>query len=76
MEISRVVDASDVERAYQRAQSLRQAGASARPMVVGQTWADSYTRGRAAALSMAWWVDDVSEQFIDFRRLPAPETRP
>jgi len=71
VEISRVVDASDVERACQRAQSLRQAGASARPMVVGQTWADRYTRGRAAALSVAWWVDDdVSEQFIDFRRLP------
>jgi hypothetical protein len=46
-------------------------------MVVGQTWADRYTRGRAAALSVAWWVDDdVSELFIDFRRLPAPETRP
>ncbi len=71
VEISRVVDASDVERAYRRAQSLRQAGASARPMVVGQTWADRYTRGRAAALSVAWWVDDdVSELFIDFRWLP------
>lgn len=84
VEISRIVDETEVQRAYARARTLQRAGAakgvhSVLPVVFGQTW-DQRTvkvqdrevsiRGLAEHLGVAWWVgDDLCPEVIEYRRL-------
>ena len=71
VEISRVVDDHDVDRAVRRAQTLQQAGLDAFPMVIGGAWADDIALGHAETMRLAWHVgNSVSEPYIAFRRLP------
>jgi hypothetical protein len=71
VEISRVVDDTDVNRAVERAEVLRRAGADVIPMVIGELWNDDDTRKWARAQGVAWKVGkDLSESFVAFRRLP------
>ncbi|BCW94551.1 MAG: hypothetical protein WHS44_11650 [Fimbriimonadales bacterium] len=71
VEISVKVNGRDVNRAVKRAQTLREVGVDAMPVVVGQEWAHPDTRAIAAQTQVAWKVgDDISETFIAFRQLP------
>jgi hypothetical protein len=72
VEVSTVVDDSDIERARLRAGTLQQAGVPAYGTVIGDAWANGLVRAGAEAHHLAWKVgDDVSDAFIAFRRLPA-----
>ncbi len=71
VEISLVVDEHDVQRAHNRAQTLRHCGLDAIPVVIGDEWNDDEALGLANVLRLAWKVgDDLSERYIAFRRLP------
>ncbi|MGH2370459.1 MAG: hypothetical protein ACRDI2_19970, partial [Chloroflexota bacterium] len=73
VEVSVVVDEHDVRRAHFRAETLRQAGATAVAAVVGDTWADGEVRFLAADVyRLAYKVgQEVSDAYVAFRRLPA-----
>ncbi|MBI3972584.1 MAG: hypothetical protein HY332_15005 [Chloroflexi bacterium] len=71
VEVSWVVDEYDVQRAYQRAETLRRAGVTVLPVVIGDSWANGEVRALAVAYRMGWRVGgDLSDAYIDFRRLP------
>jgi len=73
VEVSAVVDEDDVERAHQRAQTLRRAGIEVVATVVGCSWASGEDRSLADSYHLAYKVgDEVSDAYIAFRRLPAP----
>lgn len=70
VEVSRVVDEDDVNRAHRRAATIRRAGAPALAIVIGEAWADGEARAGAEALRMDWKVgSDLSEGFLSFRQL-------
>ena len=72
VEVSRVVDESDVSRAVARAATLRRAGADTLAVVIGDAWDDEDARAWAQDEGAEWKVgDDLSEGLIAFRRLPA-----
>jgi hypothetical protein len=76
VEVSRVVDAYDVERAHARAQMLASGGADALPMVIGEAWRDLDVRAIADTLRLAWMVGrEVNERFRAFHAL-TPERLP
>ncbi|HEX9871660.1 MAG TPA: hypothetical protein VGC99_24275 [Candidatus Tectomicrobia bacterium] len=61
-----------VARAAQRAATLRQAGAQAVAVVIGDAWATPDSRDRALARQVEWKVGaDLSEGFLALRRTPA-----
>lgn len=71
VEVGVQVDMNDVERAALRAETLRQAGLQAMPMVIGEGWARYDTRDLAAQKGVEWKVgDDISTGYVIFRRLP------
>ncbi len=74
VEVSAVVDEDDVERARQRAATLRRAGIEAVATVIGDTWASGEDRYLADIHHLAYKVGhEVSDAYIAFRRLPAPD---
>jgi hypothetical protein len=71
IEISTQVNGYDVLRASERAETLRQAGAQAVAIVIGDEWANLDSRLRAKARQVEWKVgSDLSEGFLKFRRAP------
>ncbi len=73
VEVSAVVDEDDVERARQRAATLRRAGIEAVATVIGDSWASGEDRYLADIHHLAYKVGhEVSDAYIAFRRLPAP----
>ena len=74
VEVSIVVDEDDVERAMARADTLRDAGSDAFPVVMGERWLDPETRGYAESHLLAWQVGrETNDRFIAFRKLlPTP----
>jgi hypothetical protein len=72
VEVSRLVDLQDVDRAVRRAATLQRAGHRALPVVIGDTWAGGdLTRDVAKSKQLGWRVgSDVSEPYNAFRRLP------
>ena len=72
VEVSLQVNGDDVRRATRRAATLRQAGAMAFGVVIGEDWATWEARDRALAWNVEWKVgSDLSEGFLTFRRRPA-----
>ena len=72
VEVSIVVDESDVSRAHARASTLRDAGIDALPAVIGDNWVDDDTHAAAERLHLAWFVGrEMNDRFVEFRRLPA-----
>ncbi len=71
IEISLKVDGRDVLRARQRADTLRQAGVDAIPLVIGEEWATPDSRLLAEQNGVEWMLKgDLSAGMIEFRRLP------
>lgn len=69
VEISLVVDRRDVERVWRRAETLRQAGVEARPVVIGERWAAEDTRNLAQEKGVAWYVEQAfSPELIELRK--------
>ena len=74
VEISQRVDAQDIRRARQRADTLRQAGVNVTPVVIGEEWATPESQVTAQAELVEWFVSGGSSQgFLRFRRLSLPE---
>jgi len=72
VEASLQVNGEDIRRAAQRAATLRQAGATALAVVIGEDWATWEAQQRAQASQVEWKVGAaLSEGFLAFRRLPA-----
>jgi archaellum component FlaC len=69
VEISVKVNGRDVERAKRRAETLREAGLDALPVVVGSEWAHPETEQLAKQEGVAWRIaNTVSEAIIEFRK--------
>jgi hypothetical protein len=74
VEVSLQVNGEDVNRARQRAETLRRGGAQAMAVVIGDDWATLDTQERARVLGVDWKVGaDLSEGFLALRRLPDME---
>lgn len=72
-EVSLKVDAQDIHRARQRAETLRAAGVNATPVVIGEEWATADTQALAQREGVEWMVaGGLSQGFLEFRRLPHP----
>jgi hypothetical protein len=72
VEVSYLINGHDVERAAQRAETLRRTGAEVVAIVIGLDWATEDTPGKAIARQVEWKVGStLSEGFINFRRAPA-----
>jgi hypothetical protein len=72
VEISIQLNGQDVARAARRVATLRQAGAQALAVVIGEDWATPDSRDRALARQVEWKVGaDLSEGFLAFRRTPS-----
>ncbi|MBI3329075.1 MAG: hypothetical protein HYZ81_20515 [Nitrospinae bacterium] len=72
VEVSLQVNGDDVRRAARRSATLRQAGAMALGVVIGEDWATWESRDRALAWNVEWKVgSELSEGFLAFRRRPA-----
>ncbi|OYT75615.1 MAG: hypothetical protein CFK49_02270 [Armatimonadetes bacterium JP3_11] len=70
VEVSLKVNGADVQRAHARAQTLREAGVDAFPLVMGNEWAHPESRDLAEQLQVAWKVgDDISQEYVEFRRM-------
>jgi DNA repair exonuclease SbcCD ATPase subunit len=71
-EVSNRVNGYDVIRAANRAETLRRAGAQAVPVVIGADWANDESSYEAKMRKVEWKTEsDVSEGFLEIRRLPA-----
>jgi hypothetical protein len=71
VEVSVQVNGDDVRRAASRAATLRQAGATAFGVVIGEDWAVWEARDRALTVGVEWKVGpDLSAGFLAFRRGP------
>lgn len=72
VEASVQVNGEDVRRARLRAETLRQAGVDALPIVIGEEWATPDSRELAEQEGVAWKVgDELSQGFVEFRALNA-----
>lgn len=73
VEVALKVDAQDIHRAPQRAETLRAAGINAVPVVIGEEWATAETQALAQQEGVEWMVaGGLSEGFLGFRRLGHP----
>ena len=73
VEVSLKVDAQDVQRARQRAETLRAVGVKASPVVIGEEWATADTQALAQREGVEWMVaGGLSQGLLEFRRLPHP----
>jgi hypothetical protein len=71
VEVSLQVNGEDIRRAAQRAATLRQAGATALAVVIGEDWATWEAQHHAQASMVEWKVGaELSDGFLAFRRLP------
>jgi hypothetical protein len=69
VEVSHQVNGYDVSRAAKRAETLRQAGAQALPVVIGREWANDESRFEANVQRVEWKVgSDLSDGFLAFRQ--------
>jgi hypothetical protein len=69
VEVSAQVNGYDVFRADSRAETLRQAGVHAFPVVIGKDWASEESRSVAQDRRVEWKVgSDLSEGFVNFRK--------
>ncbi|GIV09899.1 MAG: hypothetical protein KatS3mg019_1990 [Fimbriimonadales bacterium] len=72
VEVSVQVNGEDVRRARLRAETLRQVGVDALPIVIGEEWATPDSRELAEQEGVAWKVgDELSQTFIAFCALDA-----
>ncbi len=72
VEVSVQVNGEDVRRARLRAETLRQAGVDALPIVVGEGWATPDSRELAEQEGVAWKIgDELSQSFVTFRAINA-----
>jgi hypothetical protein len=71
VEVSQKVDAQDVRRARQRAETLREAGVKATPVVIGEDWAATDTQALAQEEGVEWMIGQygLSQGLLRFRRL-------
>ncbi|MFN7015534.1 MAG: hypothetical protein ACK4P5_00015 [Fimbriimonadales bacterium] len=70
VEVSLKVDRLDVLRAKWRAETLRQIGVDAMPLVIGEQWAHPETRALAQQEGVEWLVNkEFSPGLIEFRQL-------
>jgi len=70
VEVSVKVDRNDVNRAYERANTLRRAGVDAVPVVIGEEWTSDTVKDLAQSLTVEWYVQKkLSEGFIALRRI-------
>ncbi len=71
-EVSQKVNGQDVRRARLRANTLREAGVQAIPVVIGEEWATPESQALAQEEGVEWMVGGgVSQGFLRFRRLPS-----
>ena len=71
VEVSVKVDRNDVNRAYERANTLRRAEVDAVPAVIGEEWSSEAVKSLAQSLGVEWYVQKkLSEGFIALRRIP------
>ena len=70
VEVSLKVDSEDVNRARQRADTLRRVGVDATPVVIGEEWAVITAQAEAQQKAVEWIVGGgFSQGVIEFRRL-------
>ncbi|MGC8783925.1 MAG: hypothetical protein ACP5RN_06020 [Armatimonadota bacterium] len=70
VEVSQKVNGRDVHRARQRADTLREVGVNATPVVIGQEWATDGTLQTAEQEGVEWIVaGEFSPGVVQFRRL-------
>jgi len=75
VEVSLKVDASDIHRARQRADTLRKVGINAMPAVLGEEWATPETQALAQQEGVEWMVGGgLSQGFLYFRQLPSEDS--
>jgi len=71
-EVSQKVNGQDVRRAKLRANTLREVGVQAMPVVIGEEWATPESQALAQQEEVEWMVGGgVSQGFLRFRRLPS-----
>jgi hypothetical protein len=71
VEIGVKISRDDVERAKTRANTLRQAGIDAFPVVIGEEWGTPEIEALAQTEGVEWYVrGGLSAGFLEFRRLP------
>ncbi|MDW8319738.1 MAG: hypothetical protein RMM08_00110 [Armatimonadota bacterium] len=72
VEVSQKVNGQDVRRARQRADTLREMGVNAVPVVIGEEWAAPESQAIAQQEGVDWMVGGgLSQGFLQFRQLPA-----
>ncbi|MFN4032542.1 MAG: hypothetical protein ACK4ME_02800 [Fimbriimonadales bacterium] len=70
-EISLAVDRLDVDRAKQRAQTLREMGVNAMPVVIGELWANPDVKDYARLEQVEWIVQgEFSDAMVRYRQMP------
>jgi len=70
-EVSQKVNGQDVRRAKLRANTLREVGVQAMPVVIGEEWATPESQALAQQEGVEWMVGGgVSQGFLRFRRIP------
>jgi|YNPNPStandDraft_1061719.scaffolds.fasta_scaffold14344_4 flagellar biosynthesis GTPase FlhF len=71
-EVSQKVNGQDVRRAKLRANTLREVGVQAMPVVIGEEWATPESQALAQQEGVEWMVGGgVSQGFLRFRRIPS-----
>ncbi len=74
VEVSVKIDRLDVLRAKYRAQTLRDAGVNATPVVIGREWSMDETRELAQREGVEWILEEqFSDGMIPFRQIPEAE---
>lgn len=72
VEVSLKVNGDDIRRARLRAETLREVGVDALPVVIGEEWATPDMRELALREGVAYKIgDEVSETLLEFRRAAA-----
>lgn len=75
VEVSQKVNGRDVHRARQRADTLREVGIDATPVIIGQEWATDDTAALAQKEGVEWIVEgEFSQGLLQFRRLRVETT--
>jgi len=71
VEVGLKLGVNDVRRAKARAQTLRQVGVDATPVVIGEEWGTPDTEAIAQQEGVEWYVrGGLSSGFLEFRKLP------
>ncbi len=71
VEVGIKLGVNDVRRAKARAETLRQVGVNATPVVIGEEWGTPDTEATAQQEGVEWYVrGGLSMGFLEFRRLP------